>query len=144
SLRALGYPVGGKLIAGRPPDLLRVLLEEHVGEFLPELAPVGVVHVANGRIQDDPAKLLPKIRSPRVKDRDWSCVRDDVAEGDRIVEEATLMIDAADAVHRHQFTLHQAMKPGVEIGILGEPAVSAEIEAITVSLHGDAEAADVS
>ncbi len=142
ALAALGHPVGRQLVAGAAPDLLAVLLEEHLIQFGAELRRVGVLHVLDLPRGDDLADRFAQEREARHQHRHRVRLLQDVGELHRVIVEDAAVVNAADPLHHHDLAFHQSAKPAVQVFVLGEPAVAAEVELEPLDLDRVAQPAD--
>ena len=138
-LDPLGRPVGRHVRHRHAPDLLGVGLEEGAVEAPAEAGhqPVLVVGLVLGR-----ADAGPDVGEPAQDGLPQPEVAERVERLQRVVEELALVVDAAHAGPEHEVALGQDLVPeGLHLGDLGEEAVSAQVEAPAVALHGAADAA---
>src|SRR5579859_5942420 len=67
----------------------------------------------------------------------------DVGKTDRIEKIFAAVVNAADPVHHDDLVAHQSTEPGIEVLILGKPAMPAKIELVSFVSHGTTQAADI-
>ena len=138
-LDPLGRPVGRHVGHRHAPDLLGVGLEEGAVEAPAEAGhqPVLVVGLVLRR-----ADAGPEVGEAAQDGLPQPQVAQGVERLERVVVELALVVDAAHAGPEHEVALGQDLVPqGLHLGDLGEEAVSAQVEAPAVPLHGAADAA---
>ena len=67
----------------------------------------------------------------------------DLLQTNRIIKILSVMINSADSVDQHELAFHEMSKPVVQALVLGEPAVTAQIEFIALMFESCSEAANV-
>ena len=67
----------------------------------------------------------------------------DLLQTNRIIKILSVMINSADTVDQHKLAFHEMSKPVVQALVLGEPAVTAQIEFIAVVFESCSEATNV-
>ncbi|MNQ50277.1 hypothetical protein D3C85_642080 [compost metagenome] len=127
---ALTGPVGGEPIRVDAPQLGGVTLEELAIEGAAEVAldPVGEAGLGEIRRLLGEGQQQQILERPRHQ-RQWRRL-EQVAEVERVVVGATIEADDALALGVQQIFPHQLVDEGEQLGVLGDEAVAAVVEAI--------------
>src|SRR5882672_12504301 len=138
ALDALRRPVGGQLLGADPPYLFRVGLEEDAEEPPPELVPHPVLEASGVLYRVDARPRVAgqaphRFNRPEVPER--------VGSLDRISEKASAVIDPRQAPPVQHLVAEDLGPEVFDLLVLGEEAVTADVEAIALVLDGPGQAA---
>ena len=140
ALDPLGGPLGAQLGGRDAPDLLGVALEEVVVEAPAEAVGDPLLEVLLLALGLDDR---PQVGEAGAHELDRAELLDHVRAVERVVEELAVPVDARHARPLEELLLHHLVPEVVDLLGLGEEAVAAEIEAVSVADLGLGDAADL-
>jgi hypothetical protein len=141
ALDALGGPLGAHLGRGHAPHLLGVGLEEVAVQALAEAVGDPLLEVVLAALGLDRG---PQVGQAAEHDLDRAELADDVGALEGVVEVAAAPEDARHAGTHEELVAHDLEPEVVDLLVLGEEAVPAEVEAVAVRVDdGLGDAADL-
>ncbi len=140
ALDPLGRPLGADLGGRDAPDLLGVGLEEEVEQALAEAVGDPLLERVLRPLGLDGG---PQVGEPGAGQLDRAELADHVGAVERVVEELLVPVDARLARALEELVAHDLVPEVVDLPVLGEEAVAAEVEAVAVAHLGPGDAADL-